>query len=571
MKRSFMIALLMLVSVVMAQAQEIEKGSLWLGSHYTGFGDYSKKVAEYNLGNEDWFPEFRLNYFSQRENTIFNLDGHYFDDQNITGKLDSRIGQSFSGSFQYRSLSNQSGQDLLSNMNTREWLSTRPGGKILTSELHDPGADYATHRQELKSDVDFRLFKKNNIRLLAAHQMILEKGTEQRLETDHCFSCHVESSAGKVDRRTHQLKAGLEGTFGKQTLGYTVSYRQFDSRAPEQWADYDVAKHPANGSNEKEFSSRLNFSDTSLPFGIEPNTRKVGHKVKLNGALGRGRVAGSLGYTTATNQNTDLSTDAWSGAVSYNVPLSKKSRLIARASGSRVKADDPYIDLPDYRRGATNGPIIDFDFVRYSSLDRLDARASLELISRLTPKTTVTLQTGWNRIDRDDYVDFAGNTATNKLYGKAKLRWRKNSKLSLAASYRIEMISDPFASSRGLLEAPGRDILQPLDSTVPISPLVYYFQREDLRYQLVTSMPTSAHYFDLSATLVPSAKASLLFNVKGSMDKNGDLDSLDVEHFYVQPNLTMTLMPSPQWALNAGYTFSHNTARLPVAIALFDG
>jgi hypothetical protein len=291
----------------------------------------------------------------------------------------------------------------------------------------------------------------------------------------------------------------------------------------------------------------------------------------VNGKLGEGRVSGALGYTTAKNQNTDLSTNAWSGSINYNYPLSKKTRLIARASGVRMRADDPFIDLPSYRRGATNGPIIDFDFVRYSSLDRLDGRASLEMISRVNPKTTVSFLAGWNRIDRYDYEDLAGNNITNKLFGQAKLRWRKNSRMNVSASYRFEKISDPFASSRGLLEASGREILMPLDSTVPISPLVYYFQREDLRYQMVTSMPTSAHFFDVGATWVPSAKTNLMLNLKGSMDKNGDLDSLDVKHLSLQPNLTLTVMPSPKWAMNAGYTFSHNTSRLPIAIALFDG
>lgn len=571
MKRLFILALLCLVVAPVASAQQTESYSLWLGSHYTSFSDYQKKVAEFNKGSEEWLPELRLQYLAMGENNIFSIDGHYFDDENISGKVKTTIGQSLKASFQYRSLTNQSEQDLLANLVAREWLTTRPGGKILTHELLDLGADYSTRREELQSSLEARISKRNDVRFMIAHRMIMEEGSEQKVQTDHCFSCHVTSQSAKVDRRTHQLETGLKGKVSGYDLGYTFAYRQYDPRHQDTYTYYDQAKHPVSGLNGAEFGSRLVFSDTTLPYGIEPKTEKLGHKVKMSGKLGEGRVSGSLGYHVATNQNTDLETKAMSGAINYSYPISPRTRLIARVSAVRQRGDDPFIDLPSYRRGMANGPVVDFDFIRYSALDRLDGRGSLELITRLNPRTTASFIAGYSRIDRDDYADIDGNQVTNKLFGQAKLRWRKSNSLTASFKYRFDMISNPFTSSRGLFEASGREVLRTLDSTAPIMPLVFYFQREDLRYQAVSSAPTSAHQFELGVDLIASSKATIHAALKGSFDKNGDLDSLDVKHSSFMPNLNLTLMPSPQWSMNIGYTFNHTAARLPVSIALFDG
>lgn len=571
MKQILILALLCLVVTSVAFAQSTETYSLWLGSHYTSFSDYQKKVAEFNKGSEEWLPELRFQYLSLGENNIFSIDGHYFDDQNIFGKVKTTIGQSLKGSFQYRSLTNQAGQDLLANLVAREWLTTRPGGKILTHELLDAGADYSTRREELQSSLETRVSKKNDVRFMIAHRMIMEEGSEQKVQSDHCFSCHVTSQSANVNRRTHQLETGLKGKIGGYNLGYSFAYRQYDPRHQDSYTYYDPAKHPVSGASGPEFGSRLVFSDTTLPFGIEPKTEKIGHKVKMNGKLGEGKVSGSLGYSVATNKNTDLETKAVSGAINYTYPLSPRTRLIARASAVRQRADDPFIDLPSYRRGMANGPVVDFDFIRYSALDRLDGRGSLELITKLNPRTTASFMAGYNRIDRYDYEDVNGNNVTNKLFGQAKLRWRKSNALTASFKYRFDMVSDPFTSSRGLFEESGREILRTLDSTAPIMPLVFYFQREDLRYQAVSNAPTSAHQFELGIDLIPSPKATIHAALKGSFDKNGDLDSLDVKHSSFMPNLNLTLMPSPQWSLNIGYTFNHTAARLPVSIALFDG
>ena len=95
--------------------------------------------------------------------------------------------------------------------------------------------------------------------------------------------------------------------------------------------------------------------------------------------------------------------------------------------------------------------------------------------------------------------------------------------------------------------------------------------REALRYQDITTQPTDRHEFEVKSTIRPSNKANLALGFKTVMDKNGDLDSLDVENMSFQPNLNFTLMPNIKWTMVTGYTFNYNKSRGPVTVALFDG
>ena len=133
------LCLVLLLSYSIVSAGEMsESYSLWIGGHYTDFSDYTKKVGEYNLGNdEEFLPEFKAYYLSKFDNGFMNIDGHYYDDQNINGKLTTIVGNKFKAKFQYRSLTHQEGQDLMANMEVREYLPATgaPGGKMVTHEI----------------------------------------------------------------------------------------------------------------------------------------------------------------------------------------------------------------------------------------------------------------------------------------------------------------------------------------------------------------------------------------------------------------------------------------------------
>ncbi|NMC43287.1 MAG: hypothetical protein GYA46_05155 [candidate division Zixibacteria bacterium] len=541
--------------------------SLWVGGHCTTLSDYGLKVGEYNLGREELLPEFRYDLHSRRDHTLLDLQTHYYDRRNIFGRFEAQAADRLTGMIQYRSLGKRFGQDMLSNLETREWQSTRPGGKILTHEVTDSAADYHSHRHEIASQVGVLLSRTNNLRLMAAHRTILENGSAQQVNTSHCYSCHVVSQTRHVDNRTHQLEAGVQADIQALTAGYTFNYRSFSSSAASPWFAYDSAAHPASGASGPEFASRVTFSDTTLPVGVLPKTRTLAHKARLKGQVAGGQLSGALTYSTTKNQDTNVSSDAYGGTVQYAHRLSTRTRLVTRAGVMRRETDDYFVDLATFREGRP-GPQVDFDFLRRSSLNRLDARGSAELSTRLNPKATLSLLAAYNRVHRDDYPFPDSVYTTNKYLGQAKLRYRPTTRMDASVSYRFEKTSHPFTSGRGLFEAPGRDILQPL---APNFAFIFYFQREDLRYQTITTLPTDRHEASFGGSLALGSGAGLQWNIKGVYDKNGDLDSLDVEHLSFQPTIGLTMATGGKWSYAAGYSYTYDKSRLPVTMPLFDG
>ncbi len=569
----FSVCFVFILAVGMVSAQEEDtysKTSLWIGSHYTDFSDNTKKVGEYNLGEDEWLPELKLNVLSRSGNTIFRLDSRYYDDKNIFGNVRTTIGDQFKFRVQYRSLIHQQGQDMLEEMEAREFLESTglPGGKILTHEILDPGADYSYQRQEILTELEVLLSKKNNVRLSAVHRTVLKDGQEQAIASNHCLSCHLTSDGRDVQQRQHQIEAGLDAEVGQVDLGYRFGYRIFESTAPDALAYYDPAKHPTLGTSGAEFSSRQIYDDTTLAYSTLPKTEKMSHKVRFKSKVGQGQLSSSLGYSRAENKNTDLATDAIVGAVNYAVNLNETTRLVAKGTAARMTGDDPFIDIPTFRDGAADLNEINFDYTRYSTIDRWDGRISAELIHRMNQKVTLYILGGFTRVDRDDYAMIGDGTVTNTIIGQAKMRYRKGLRYSTFVKYRFEKISDPFVSARGLFERDGSIELEPL---VPTSTWIFYSQREDLRYQDITSLPTQKHVFEWSSSYRPSAQFSLNLGLKGQYDKNGDLDSLDVNHFSMQPNLNFNYTPDMKWTLATGYTYIYDKSKLPITVAMFDG
>ncbi|MEW5795218.1 MAG: GSU2204 family CXXCH-containing (seleno)protein [Candidatus Zixiibacteriota bacterium] len=561
------LALLLSIPVNAQETQTIDRYSIWLGGRYTDFSDYPKKVGEYRLPGDSARPELGLAYESFSPNSILTFDGRFFDEENIAGKLTTTVGDRFRARFGYRSLSRQTGLDSLTEVEAREWLSTAPGGKILTHELTDLDADYSYHRREILSRLSVKLAEKHNMKLMAAHRTVLKDGSKQSITTSHCFSCHLTSQEAPIKEKTHAIEMGVQGEVNRFNLGYLFGYRKFESEAMPPQVLFDEAKHPVNGSSGPEFSSRLNYDDTSLAANVKPRTQKVTHKLRVKREIGKGQFAGNLAYSQVENTLTELRSKAVSGAANYAVVLGPRTHLTVKASVANVSADDPYIDMPLYRDGRP-GPTTNFDYTRYSTLDRATIKASAELQRRLSPRLTLALLGGWDRIDRKDYFDIGDNLVSSTIYGQLKLNYARGLKYSAGFRYRMEKTSDPFVSGRGVFEARGREILQ---RTLPGFAFRFYFEREQLRYQAITTEPTDSHEGQLTAAYRPSGKTSLNFVLKGVYDKNGDLDSLDVRRQSLSGNVALSYLPETRWSFTGGLSYSLDNSRGPVAVALFDG
>ena len=570
---------LILGSAIVAEDNSTDdQYTLWIGTNYTDYTDFTKKVGEYMYQEDDLLPEAKISYLSRRPGSIFWFDAHYLDQDDMRARVKSTVGDRFKLDFQYNSFTRQRVRDLLENMSAREALGfspgdsiQKPGGKMFTHEIQDPNGDYSIVRNEVSSKIEYLVSKEHKVRLFAAHRSIMESGNTQAIGSNHCASCHQVSMEARVDRKTNHLEAGLEAEAKGYDLGYKFAYRLFESDAPVPYLQYDNAEHPTKGTMDAEFGSRLIYDGTPEAFSVEPKTEKMSHKLRLKGDVAGGRLASSLTYSHTENKGNDLVSNAVSGSANYSLLLSPRSRLITKVYGAKFTADDPFIDIPSWREGATSGSIVDFDFTRYSSLDRTEGRLSTELITRLNPRTVVTVSAGYSRINRKDYPVVDEGQTTSKLTAEGKVRYRKGMKLSATAKYRFEKTTDPWQSGRGLFEARGRELLQKYVSDPTKIPPVFYYERESLRYQSITTLPTQDHEIKLGVTLRPNMKTSVNLGLTGKFDKNTELDSLDVKHLAFQPNLSLTMTPDPKFSVSAGYTYNFSKSRGPVAVALFDG
>ncbi|KAA3634085.1 MAG: hypothetical protein DWP97_07930 [Calditrichaeota bacterium] len=189
-----------------------------------------------------------------------------------------------------------------------------------------------------------------------------------------------------------------------------------------------------------------------------------------------------------------------------------------------------------------------------------------DISNRENYPTTFTMDTSKHKYN---YV-IGDGISTKKFYAQGKLRYRKGLKYNTSLKVRFEKISDPFVSGRGLFERSGHgDTL--LDPLVPTSTWVFYFQREALRYQDITTQPTQVLDFAWQSNWTVNNKVNMTLGFTGKFDKNGDLDSLDVKHTSYTPSMAINIMPNEKFAVNGGASYQLNKSKLPITVALFDG
>jgi len=573
------ICIVVYASAAVLQAQDTEyKYSLWLGGHYDTYDDYGKKIGEYRHLYDNAYPEAKFNMWAIGEDFYINFDGHFYDNKNISGFLQGKLSNRFKAKISYRLFRRQLQTDLLENMNAREEVASGgPGGKMVTHEDLDPGFDFNYDRHRVESEFEFLLSEKHNVKLKAAHRFWADNGNEQRVSSTHCFSCHLTSQASEVDRKLNQFNIGIEGKPGPIGVSYNFVYSKFQSDAAAPSVFYDQAKHPVNGGNVDEFGSRVLYDNEETIYGIYPETEKFGNKVRFFTDIGKHRLTGSGFYYRATNSNIpdpdsilggvdELKSSTFGGTLNVLAMLEPKARLVARAALSRTDADDLFLDLPNWREDRPGGDQ-DFDFMRYSSLDRLEGQGSLELTYHVTPRVTLAALGGFEYTRRDDFYEMGSDYATKKYIGQAKLNYRKGLSYNARFKYRLELTQDPFQSFRGLFEEEARTTLVIL----PGNSFGYYFQREDFRYQDVTSLPTVSHQLDFANNIRLNNKLSWNNNIKFKFEKNDDLDSLTVENTFFEPSTGLTFMPDSRWILTAGGSYQYFKSKGPVTVAMFDG
>ncbi|MCB9087274.1 MAG: TonB-dependent receptor [Calditrichae bacterium] len=574
----------LLLSFSLPAQDATTRWSLWFGSHYTGLEDYTLRVAEFDRGEDGFMPEFRLNWQRLQGQNRLNVAGHFYDPKRMSLKLGGDFGGLFNGSVAYNSFYRRNQIDLMRNLVAREAGDNQgltPGGKMLTSELlfDADNSDLGYRRQEITTDLALKIPGMKNIKLLASHRSIIEKGQDQQTQIMHCATCHLQSRKIDLERQSHTVAGGLEAELGKLVLSYQAQYRQFKSDVGTYEAFYDSAQHPVNGSSDDEFASRNIFSGEYVPLNLYPETKKLSHTLKARAKISEGTLLGQFVSYTAENTNDlndpnvtvsgDRKISGTYGNVKFAYPFFPKTKLIASGYYGRYENDAVDVDLPAWRNGRPAGDI-DFDYTRYSSYTRTETRGDLEFLYQPTRRYRLSLLGRYSSKERDDYPFFDAKDKTNTLRLQGDVKYRPTSKFNGHLRYYFENIDNPFAPYNQMFERYGRsgpDSLTP----VPGTPAVYYYQRDDIRYGDITSLPSAVNGGTLELTFRPNTKVNLTAGVSGQIGTNSDAPELDYKRTRYQPRLALNLMPSDRLSIFSSYSYLFQTQNGIAAFAMMDG
>ncbi len=561
-----LVASLVLLGTGAFAQQAATTWQVWVGSHYSGLQDYREKVAEFDWATNS--PEFAAQLTHRSGKNVLDVSGLYYDPKRMALSGSAGLGDWLKADVSYRSFYRRLQNDLMENLVVREAkdrTGSAPGGKMITHDNPTPAATFGYTRREINTKIEAQVPGLKLLKLRLEHRSILEDGNEQHLAAMHCSSCHVQAVDMKVDRKIHDVAAGADLDVGPVSLSYTARIRQFRDDAPIYTMQYDTAQHPVNGKLVEEFSSRELFSGQVVPINSPLQVDQLSHVFKAKARVGAGQIVASAVTSNAKNkvQSLNLKTNAANVRLTY--PLFRKVKVVAQGSYDRIKNDPVFIDLPPWREGRPGGGQ-NFDWWRYSSLSRTNMEASAQVLYVHNRAMRFSLLGGVGRVIRDDYPYYGakGKTTTMKLQPELRLRPVKG--LSARLRYNVEVTDNPFAPYNYFFERSGHSL-----TPLPGNKLVYYFQRDQLRYGNITSLPTLEHGVDLQFTYRQSSSIKLTAGVKASIGTNKDNKELSFEHRSLQPRLGIALNPDSHWSFFVDYSLILEDQNGLLSVPMMDG
>jgi hypothetical protein len=579
MRRTLSRVWLTLVLVVVASSSLVAQDSpatyhwsLWLGSRYTGLDNYTQKVGEYNRGEKEAMPEVGFTLNGAGGYNSFDLQGHFYNPDEADFLARARVDDRLKFSARYRSVAHRQGTDLLENLLVRESTNregTTPGGKMITHEDLDPGAEYGYTRHQVESNLEYTPRRADWLKLSAAHRSIIDKGDEQLLTAMHCSSCHISSMSVERDQASHAVALGAAAEKENFAVDYKFDYRTFSSGTGPAEIAYDSASHPTTGLSGDEFASRVNYEGEDVLVALIPDVKKMAHQLNGRVTVWDGTLLGRASTMTAENDYSGLKTTVYSGAVKYSKRLSPRVAVHALATGRERESDETPIDLLPWREGRAGGGQ-DFDYIRYSTLTGRAVESEAELTFRPNAKTDLGFLVGYEAEQHEDYPSYGAKETMNRYVGQFKAGHRPSRQVNARLKYRLELTDNSFTNYNRLLEENGHLTLEQNSATG----LAYYYQREALRTGDITTQPTMGHYVDIGLNLRPSPKFSAQFTAKATMEKNDELaglDNFEYERTAYQPAVSVGFTPQPEWNIFGSFSYLFDEANGPVTVAMMDG
>ena len=564
----FIILFVTICSVKGVAEDSVTRWSLEIASHYSGFQDYFQKVAEFDRGKEGFMPEIAFTVLHTKEKNSLKFTGKFYDPKRMNFNLEGKSNDRVNAKISYQSFYRQLQKDSLDNLQAREALNregTVPGGKMVTHEDLNPEAEYGYRRQEIKTDIDFKVPGTNKLKVFASHRSILENGTDQHIQLNHCATCHAVSRALDIKRKMHTISTGAKLDLDSVLISYKASYRSFKSDAGPYEAFYDISRHPVNGGADAEFSTRLNFSGEIVPIAQNLETGKFAHNLKLKANIGKGSFLVQYINSKTKNKTSDLNLDGNQLNLKLIYPISRRAKLVGTGAYARFRNDSIFIDQPNWRVVGAN-----LDWTRYSNLTRTEGKGSLNFIYQPSRKYRLSLLGKFSSLKRDDYPYQGANDKTTKIRLQAEFKYRPTMKFTGRLKYYLEQIDNPFAPYNLMFENIGSSGPHELTPD-PGMPIVYYYQRDDLRYGDITTQPTLVHGFYLDLKLKPTREINFVAGVNVRIGTNSDEPELDLKQTSIQPKLSFNWIPNNKLTFIGSYSYMKLNQNGLAAVPMMDG
>jgi hypothetical protein len=331
-----------------------------------------------------------------------------------------------------------------------------------------------------------------------------------------------------------------------------------------------------------EFGSRLVFEEVTLPYNAAADNTKTNHFGAVKAELARNNIlSGSYTYRQRRNEMTGQS-NRYNGAVAaWSFRPGRAWRLNAKYYTYEIKADEYFVDLPNFRAGQPDGDL-NFDWNRISAAQRKVHRGELDVGYRFAKNNLFKLNWRYDVTDRAamtqtqtnyDFTDpanpvamtsspVANETTVNRI--RALYRHRFGRTGNLRVDYTFTDVKQPFANPTAMCE-------NSLEGTpsVHANGRLYYFQRE--RYGNGTNRPTQSHRGSARGTYKISSRASLNAFVTYATEKNDELNTYQFDREILAPGFNLWTAPTRSLMLTLGYTYNSYKSNANLCPPIFDG
>ena len=473
------------------------------------------------------------------------------------------------------------------------------GGATLAGEDLTPEKAFSIVRKELETGMEVALPFAPGVTFDVGFRHETREGTEQAISMSKCAGCHVTGSSKEVDEETRDLKAGLTGKFGLLTLRYELTDREFINNATASTNVYDPVIKPALEFDNATFDNRMSYDygDGPLPYDVTPESEKQTHmfKARVDMPQDTTLVGSYLSSEVESNKtdepgifsvNTDkLTTKFDAYGLKATTRLTDKIRINAKFRASESEGDN--YDVTFYPITAPTSPAAGITFsapktTEYTSsmeseATRDEIESALDMVWRLSPKTTMRLGYGYDVVDREN--EELGETTTNTF--KAKINSRAVKNLAIRFGYEFQDIDDPYhnpeAANVPVTDSRLQNVMTPTKVDTGIDGYIvagnsdlYGTSYYDARTDDLSNQPETVHEAKFNATWSPAARFAATLNFRMRMEENA-LVSSTWEQTTIVPTLSGWYGVSDNLSLTAAYNYFDQRSETAFCQGFYDG